>query len=238
MKKIMVVFFFIFSLLSAKDINIGDNINFKISGVSKDEIIKGFEKNKFSIEKIEQDKKGDFLIKVKGFKLGKNNIILGNKNLEIDIKSVLSPEDKEIYLNLSDMSNKNLYLEKFPYLSIISVITAVISLVIFIKTLKKRDKKAIVDYDNRFNTHMELISKENWAFEISYAIREYIDSKYDTHFLNGNYQKKGVLTNEDINFIQWLDNCKFSGNVQEDIEKSRTKVFDIYKRIKEGGINV
>lgn len=238
MKKVALLFFFVFSLLSAKDINIGDNISFKISGVPKEKIIKEFEKNNFSIEKIEQNKDGDFLVKVKGFNLGKNNIILGNKNLEIDIKSLLNSEDKEIYVNLSDLSNKNLYLEKFPYISAISGIMIITSLIIFIKSLKRGKKKEIIDYDNRFNTQMELISKENWAFEISYAIREYIDSKYATRFLNGEYIKKGVLTDEDIIFMQWLDNCKFSGNIQEDIEKTKTKAFDIYKRVKAGEINV
>lgn len=238
MKKLVLLFLFVFSLLSAKDINIGDNISFKISGVPKEKIIKEFEKNNFSIEKIEQNKDGDFLVKVKGFNLGKNSIILGNKNLEIDIKSVLNSEDKEIYVDLSDLSNKNLYLEKFPYISAISGIMIIASLIIFIKSLKRGKKKEIIDYDNRFNTQMELISKENWAFEISYAIREYIDSRYATHFLNGEYIKKGVLTDEDIIFIQWLDNCKFSGNIQEDIEKSKTKAFDIYKRVKAGEINV
>ena len=117
MKKIVLAFFLIFSLLiSAKDINVGDSISFKISGVPKEEIIKEFEKSDFSIEKIKEDKDGNLLVTVKGFNLGKNNIILGNKNLEIDIKSILTPKDKEIYRDLSDMSNKKLYSNDFPYI--------------------------------------------------------------------------------------------------------------------------
>ena len=117
MKKIVLAFFLIFSLLiSAKDINVGDSVSFKISGVPKEEIIKEFEKSDFSIEKIKEDKDGNLLVTVKGFNLGKNNIILGNKNLEIDIKSILTPKDKEIYRDLSDMSNKKLYSNDFPYM--------------------------------------------------------------------------------------------------------------------------
>ena len=226
MKKIVLAFFLIFSLLiSAKDINVGDSISFKISGVPKEEIIKEFEKSDFSIEKIKEDKDG-------------NNIILGNKNLEIDIKSILTSEDKEIYRNLSDMSNKKLYSDNFPYIFTGSIVIGILSLIIFIKSFKRGKKKEIIDYDKRFNSQMEILSQDKWAFDISYALREYIDSRYNSHFLNGNYEKKGVLTDEDIIFIQWLDSCKFSGNVQEEIETSRKKAFDIYKRVKEGEIDV
>lgn len=238
MKKIVLAFFLIFSLLiSAKDINVGDSISFKISGVPKEEIIKEFKKGNFSIEKIKKDKNGNFLVTVKGFNLGKNNIILGNKNLEIDIKSILTSEDKEIYRNLSDMSNKKLYSDSFPYIFTGSIVIGLLSLIMFIKTFKRGKKKEIIDYDKRFNSQMEILS-ERWAFDISYALREYIDSRYNSHFLNGNYEKKGVLTDEDVIFIQWLDSCKFSGNVQEKIEASRKKAFDIYKRVKEGEIDV
>ena len=238
MKKIVLAFFLTFSLLiSAKGINVGDSISFKISGVPKEEIIKKFEKGNFSIEKIKKDKNGNFLVTVKGFNLGKNNIILGNKNLEIDIKSILTSEDKEIYRDLSDMSNKKLYSDSFPYIFTSSIVIGLLSLIMFIKTFKRGKKKEVIDYDKRFNAQMEILS-ERWAFDISYALREYIDSRYNSHFLNGNYEKKGVLTDEDIIFIQWLDSCKFSGNVQEEIEASRKKAFDIYKRVKEGEIDV
>lgn len=238
MKKIVLAFFLTFSLLiSAKDINVGDSISFKISGVPKEEIIKKFEKGNFSIEKIKKDKNGNFLITVKGFNLGKNNIILGNKNLEIDIKSILTSEDKKIYRDLSDMSNKKLYSDNFPYIFTSSIVIGFLSLIMFIKTFKRGKKKEVIDYDKRFNAQMEILS-ERWAFDISYALREYIDSRYNSHFLNGSYEKKGVLTDEDIIFIQWLDSCKFSGNVQEKIEASRKKAFDIYKRVKEGEIDV
>lgn len=238
MKKIVLAFFLAFSLLiSAKDINVGNSISFKISGVPKEEIIKEFEKSNFSVEKIKEDKDGDFLVTVKGFNLGKNNIILGNKNLEIDIKSILTSEDKEIYRDLSDMSNKKLYSDNFPYIFTSSIVIGFLSLIMLIKTFKRGKKKEVIDYDKRFNAQMEILS-ERWAFDISYALREYIDSRYNSHFLNGNYEKKGVLTDEDIIFIQWLDSCKFSGDVQEEIETSKKKAFDIYKRVKEGEINV
>lgn len=238
MKKIVLAFFLAFSLLiSAKDINVGNSISFKISGVPKEEIIKEFEKSNFSVEKIKKDKNGDFLVTVKGFNLGKNNIILRNKNLEIDIKSILTSEDKEIYRDLSDMNNKKLYSDNFPYIFTGSIVIGFLSLIMLIKTFKRGKKKEVIDYDKRFNAQMEILS-ERWAFDISYALREYIDSRYNSHFLNGNYEKKGVLTDEDIIFIEWLDSCKFSGDVQEEIETSRKKAFDIYKRVKEGEIDV
>lgn len=238
MKKIVLAFFLTFSLLiSAKDINVGDSISFKISGVPKEEIIREFKKNSFSVEKIKKDKNGNFLVTVKGFNLGRNNIILGNKNLEINIKSILTSEDKELYKDLLDKSNKKLYSDNFPYIFTGSIVIGLLSLIMLIKTFKRGEKKEVIDYDKRFNAQMEILS-ERWAFDISYALREYIDSRYNSHFLNGNYEKKGVLTDEDIIFIQWLDSCKFSGNVQEEIEASRKKAFDIYKRVKEGEIDV
>lgn len=239
MKKIVALLFLVATLMvTAKDINIGDSITLKLSGVSKEKAVEAFKESDFSVESIKDDKDGNVLLVVKGFKTGENTIRIGNKDIVFHIKSVLTPEDKEIYLDLADESNKELYLHRFPYILVISGAVGLVALIFLLKGIKRQKRTKSIDPDERFKNHMDILSEDNWAFDISYAVREYIDSRYQLHFMNGIYEKAGKLEDEDIAFIQWLDDYKFSLGNENHLEASRDKAFEIYNKIKEGKENV
>lgn len=239
MKKLIILLFFTSTLLlSAKDINIGDSINLKMSGVSKEQVVEAFKNTDFDIEKISDEKDGSIILTVRGFKVGENSVNIGNKNIVIDIKSVLTPEDKEIYIDLSDKSNKDLYLHKFPYISLISGIIALGAVIFLLKGIKIEKKAKAINPDERFEERMKMLSGDNWAFDVSYAIREYIDSQYRSHFLNGIYEELKEINSEDIAFIQKLDSHKFSLEKGDFLDESRKRAFEIYNKIKGGKKNV
>lgn len=235
MKKILIVIFITLSLiLSAKDINVGDTVTLQITGTSKDKIIDSFKNTEFSIENIKDGKDGAVILSVKGFKTGKNIINIGNKEVSIDIKSLLNPEDKEIFINLSDESNKNLFLHQFPYVTLISGITGIGALIFILLGLKlKKDKIIFLTPEEKFENEMSILSGDKWFYEMSYALREYIDKKYGSHFINGIYSPIKNLNDEDIQFIEWLDNYKFSKNREDYFQQSKEKAFEIYGKIKE-----
>ncbi|BBA51526.1 hypothetical protein FV113G1_18760 [Fusobacterium varium] len=235
MKKILIVIFMTLSfILSAKDINVGDTVTLQITGVSKEKIMDSFKNTEFSIENIKDGKDGTVILSVKGFKTGKSTINIGNKEVNIDIKSLLNPEDKEIFINLSDESNKNLFLHQFPYVALISGVTGVGALIFILLGLKiKKDKIIFLTPEEKFENEMSILSDNKWSYEMSYALREYIDKKYNSHFINGIYSPIKNLNDEDIQFIEWLDNYKFSKNREDYFQQSKEKAFEIYRKIKE-----
>ncbi len=240
MKVKLIILFIIFSIaISAKEINIGDIITLKITGMSKEEIMKSFENTEFSIENMKAEKNDTIILYIRGFKTGENVINIGNKEVTIDIKSVLSSEDKEIFINLSDESNKNLFLQQFPYIAIISGIATVGAFLLLVCNLQiKRKKEAQITPEEKFENNMKLLSTDKWFYEISYTLREYIDEKYNSNFINGIYKPLKNITDEDIQFIEWLDNYKFSKNRDDYFQQSKDKTFEIYEKIKEVKNNV
>lgn len=235
MKKVLIILLVTLSLaLSAKDINIGDTVTLQIAGVSKEKIIDSFKNTDFSIKSMKDGKDGSVILSIKGFKTGENIINIGNKEVTIDVKSVLTPDDKEIFINLSDESNKNLFLHQFPYGAVISGVTGIAALVIILLGIKiKKDKTIHLTPEEKFENKMNMLSEDKWFYEMSYALREYIDKKYGSHFINGIYSPLKNLNDEDIQFIEWLDNYKFSKDRDDYFQQSKEKAFEIYGKIKE-----
>lgn len=235
MKKVLIILLVTLSLaLSAKDINIGDTVTLQIAGVSKEKIIDSFKNTDFSIKSMKDGKDGSVILSIKGFKTGENIINIGNKEVTIDVKSVLTPDDKEIFINLSDESNKNLFLHQFPYRAVISGVTGIAALVIILLGIKiKKDKTIHLTPEEKFENKMNMLSEDKWFYEMSYALREYIDKKYGSHFINGIYSPLKNLNDEDIQFIEWLDNYKFSKDRDDYFQQSKEKAFEIYGKIKE-----
>ena len=229
MKKTLIILFVTLSLsLSAKDINIGDTVTLQITGISKEKIIDSFKNTDFSIENMKDGKDGAVILSVKGFKTGENIINIGNKEVTIDVKSVLTPDDKEIFINLSDESNKDLFLHQFPYGSAISGVAGITALVIILLGIKiKKDKTLHLTPEEKFENEMNVLSKDRWFYEMSYALREYIDKKYGSHFINGIYSPLKKLNDEDIQFIEWLDNYKFSKDRDDYFQQRKEKAFEI-----------
>lgn len=230
MKKI-ILFLLISSLLIGKEINVGDLVKFKISGIEKEKIVEGFKNSNIELEEIEKSQDG-YIVSVRGYNIGESSIVLGDKKLTLDIKSVLKEEDKEIYPHLSDNSDTTLYIKKFPYQMIVGIVIGVLSLAYLLKDLKFKKKTVSISPEERFKNKISNLSNENWDFELSMAIREYIDSSYHTHFINGKYEVIGMIDSEDIKFIENLDRYKFSKESRDIKDETLKKVKEVFEKVR------
>lgn len=229
MKKVF-IFLLISSLIFAKDINVGDLIRLKVEGVEKEEIIKGFEDSKLQLEEI-KDSEDSYIISVRGYTTGENSVVIGDKKLTFNIKSVLDEKDKEIYPHLSDNSDTSLYLPKFSYQIVIGGILGILSLIYLLKGLKFKKREKTLTPEERFENMISNLD-ENWEFQLSLALREYIDSRYNSHFINGSYSIIGMIDSEDIKFIEKLDRYKFSKEKKEFQEEVLKQVKEIFNKVK------
>ena len=230
MKKI-IIFLLISSLLLAKDINVGDLVRVHISGVEKDKIINEFKNSDLQLENLEKTDEG-YILSIRGYKPGDSSITLGAKKLTLSIKSVLDEKDNEIYPHLTDNGDILLYSQNFPYQIVVGAILGILSLIYLIKTFKFRKKEKILSPEEKFKKILAELSENNWEFQLSMAIREYIDKKYQTHFINGKYEVIGMINSEDIKFINNLDRNKFSKENQLLKEETLKKVTEIYEKIR------
>ena len=230
MKKI-IIFLLISSLLLAKDINVGDLVRVHISGVKKDKIINEFKNSDLQLENLEKTDEG-YILSIRGYKPGDSSITLGDKKLTLSIKSVLDEKDNEIYPHLTDNGDTLLYSQNFPYQIVVGAILGILSLIYLIKTFKFRKKEKILSPEEKFKKILTELSENDWEFQLSMAIREYIDKKYQTHFINGKYEVIGMINSEDIKFINNLDRNKFSKENQLLKEETLKKVIEIYEKIR------
>ena len=230
MKKI-VIFLLISSLLLAKDINVGDLVRVHISGVEKDKIINEFKNSDLQLENLEKTDEG-YILSIRGYKPGDSSITLGDKKLTLSIKSVLDEKDNEIYPHLTDNGDTLLYSQNFPYQIVVGAILGILSLIYLIKTFKFRKKEKILSPEEKFRKILAELSESDWEFQLSMAIREYIDKKYQTHFINGKYEVIGMINSEDIKFVNNLDRNKFSKENQLLKEETLKKVIEIYEKIR------
>lgn len=230
MKKI-IIFLLISSLLLAKDINVGDLVRVHISGVEKDKIINEFKNSDLQLENLEKTDEG-YILSIRGYKPGDSSITLGDKKLTLSIKSVLDEKNNEIYPHLTDNGDTLLYSQNFPYQIVVGAILGILSLIYLIKTFKFRKKEKILSPEEKFKKILTELSENDWEFQLSMAIREYIDKKYQTHFINGKYEVIGMINSEDIKFINNLDRNKFSKENQLLKEETLKKVIEIYEKIR------
>lgn len=230
MKKI-IIFLLISSLLLAKDINVGDLVRVHISGVEKDKIINEFKNSDLQLENLEKTDEG-YILSIRGYKPGDSSITLGDKKLTLSIKSVLDEKDNEIYPHLTDNGDTLLYSQNFPYQIVVGAILGILSLIYLIKTFKFRKKEKILSPEEKFKKILTELSENDWEFQLSMAIREYIDKKYQTHFINGKYEIIGMINSEDIKFINNLDRNKFSKENQLLKDETLKKVIEIYEKIR------
>lgn len=230
MKRI-VMFFLISSLLLAKDINVGDLVKFKVSGIEKEKIVESFKDSKLQLENIKKSEDG-YIVSVRGYDIGESSIELGNKKITFNIKSVLTEDDKEIYPHLSDNSDTLLHSEKFPFTLAIGGFLGISSIFYLIKGIKIKRITKTISPEKRFENRIEKLSDDNWDFELSLAIREYIDSRYQTHFINGKYSTIGMLDSDDIKFIENLDRYKFSNDSRDLKVETLERVKNIFERVR------
>lgn len=235
LKSIFIIFIFIFSAAFSKEIYVGDQISLNIKNVSENEIKESFKG--YHVDNIKKTKDG-YNIFFRTFKVGDNVINIGNNKIIIKIKSTLNKNDKKIHMDLSDKSNKEVENMKFPLLILLSGILGLFFIITYIyKFLVRKKIKKELSSEEIFKREMKNLSLDRFHFEISLALRKYIDSKYNSSFLAGNYNEIGKIEENDIVFIKALDYYKFSKKKLEDINYYKEKAFEIYKRINMEGEN-
>ncbi|MEG0301136.1 MAG: hypothetical protein RSA57_09400 [Cetobacterium sp.] len=226
MKKIIFVFMLLSLLSFSKEYNIGDQITIKISGdITKNEIETAFKD--YKINNIKKDE-NFYIVNFTSYKVGKNEVVIGNKKLNIDIISTINDSENEIYQNLADPNNR--YVEKdYPHMFILSGIAGLIAFltgILMIIVDRARDPYII------FKKRISKINDANWREEISFELRTFIDNTLKTNFLGGEYILKSPIIEEDINFIKKLDYVKFSSNKDGDYLKYRDQAIEIVERLR------
>lgn len=215
-----------------KPIYIGDKINLKIENLSQEEISQAFKD--FHIDKVQDEK-----ISFRTFKTGKNIIDLGENQINLIVASTITPDDKNIYPNLSDMSDTKVVNPNFPFVFFIGASIFIISLIGIIKNLIHRKKLAkTLDPKEKCRSILNSLSNDNFPFEISFALREYIDKIYKTSFLSGVYMEINNIDKNDIEFFKSLDYYKFSKNNSYDREVLKERAWTIFNKLEEGDKNV
>ena len=215
-----------------KPIYIGEKINLKIENLSQEEISQAF-KN-FHIDKVQDEK-----ISFRTFKTGENIIDLGENQINLIVTSTITTDDKNIYPNLSDMSDTRVVNPNFPFGFFIGASIFIISLVGIIKNLIHRKKVAkTLNPKEKCRNILNNLSSDNFPFEISFALREYIDKVYKTSFLSGIYVEVNNIDKDDIDFFKSLDYYKFSKNSSYDREIFKKKAWTIFNKLEERDKNV
>lgn len=228
MKKIAMGIFLLLSLSAfSKEYNIGDKITLKIDGdISKSEIEKSLED--YNVSSLEKDKDGSYIVTFTTYKVGENEIQLGDKKIKIDVVSTLDPSEKEIYEALSNPNNA--YIETdYPHLGILATVAGVIAVVTaFLMHLVDRAKNPYII----FKKGMSKVNELNWKEKISLELRRYIDNMYGTNFLGGEYIKIDPLIDEDIDFIKNMDYLKFAPNRDGNYLECKERTFEIVERLR------
>lgn len=228
MKKITIGIFLLLSLLSfGKEYNIGDKITLKIEGViNKSEIEKALKD--YKISSLETDKDGSYIVTFSTYKVGENEIQIGDKKLKIDVVSTIEPSEKEIYEALSNPNNT--YIETdYPHMGILATIAGIIAVITaFFMHLVDRAKDPYII----FKKGMSKVNESNWKEKISLELRRYIDNMYGTNFLGGEYKIVYPITEEDIDFIKNMDYLKFAPNRDGDYLEYKKRTFEIVERLR------
>ena len=244
-KTTFLLFFMLPAFLWGKSILIGDAIPVRIRGVSSQRIEEAFNnlsrEKDILLEEITSDKNGDTIVKFRSFSIGENILNLDSRSIKFVIKSSLTEEEKnevnkEIFLDMEDKSNKKIYWGRIPYGGVIGIGLLFFVVLFSLKNIKTQKKKIIINADERFKRGMDMLSHEKWQYEISYFLREYIDYRYKSHFLNGEYERVGQIDNEDIDYIYQLDNFKFAPKnirLERYISEMKDRAYKIYNKIKE-----
>ena len=247
-KRIIVLIYIINCILSYSNeaYNLGDEIILKVNNTNTSEIKEALKD--YQIDEIvnnEKQEKNSYIVKFRSFTLGENKIKISNQEINLKIESNIKEDEKDIYMDYKQEKYNELWNIKFPYMAIVAFLGMVLSSLSLWKSLKKSKR---LEPHEKYLNGIENLDETEYLFQISFLLREYIDSQFSSNFLNGFYKKNVVLEDKEIEFIENLDFAKFSrgSNFKKDeiIEESNRiykKIFD-YKiqeleKIKRGDSN-
>ena len=89
------------------------------------------------------------------------------------------------------------------------------------------------NYDFEKDKHIPLLMYGAKAY-----LRKYVDKRFNSNFLGGEYIANDLIDEKDIEFFRELDRLKFSPNSSEKYEEIKDKAFKLAKKIEGGMKNV
>lgn len=209
---VIIIFIFATTLVMGRDIYIGTPVVLKVEDIGLETLRSELEEQGVELEESKVVGSSAYL-KVRLYKVGENKITLNGTPIIIDVRSALLGE-KEIVANLDDGSNLVGEKEMFPFLFLIGVIAGIVSLMsIRYKKVKNISPQEI------FYSEMDNIGSD-YSYDISRALRVYIDSLLGSKLISGEYSK---LDKDIKDFLYELDYQKFSSrkNFTKELLKER-----------------
>jgi len=232
-----------------RSIFVGDLINIKVSTVqfTEDELREKFKD--FEIVNIKNDEDG-YLITLRSFETGEKKVQLGNKEIEIVVKSTLDEvEQEEIFegdLNTEEAGLSLNFNDVFYILLTIFLSTALINLWRFIK---KRKISLISTYQHFINETNNITLNDKECFvKMTVSLKGYLESSYSCCI-------RGKTSTEIIGEIRcipdlqssltaissWLKKCdfyKFTGVIvsrdeKQEILKELVEIVEMIEKIQE-----
>lgn len=223
-----IIFLIIFTISFGEDsYKIGDKITLKVDALNISEIKEGLKEFQVDGIKESEDKKS-YIVEIRSFKVGENIIKIGTEEIKLNIESNLTGDEREIFMEYENPTLNKLKTTPFPYISILSFLGGGYLLYRIIRGPKR--ERVILPHE-KYSEGMNKLNEKNYQFQISYLLREYIDSQLDSKFLEGIYKKNIIVTEEDINFIKELDYIKFSPNSSSSKERLKERADTIYDKV-------
>ncbi|MGL6101160.1 MAG: hypothetical protein ACRCZ9_00050 [Fusobacteriaceae bacterium] len=187
-----------------KEVYFGEKFEIKSQNLESEnlkDILKDFYIEKLSEGRVSLEKTVQLRSLTKDIK----KINIGEKIYEIKTLTHLKDGESEIYSKLQNAPEN--------WMLIVAVTLIILSAFLFFWRDKK---KKVLEPIEVFRRKIENISEERWQYEISFALREFIDKSLGTKFLQGIYEKKNLISDSDIEFIKSMDLKKYSGKISED----------------------
>jgi hypothetical protein len=166
-------------MAEARSIYVGDLIDIRITTreYSQEELREKFKD--FEIVKLEEYD-DSFLITLRTFETGERKILLGDKELIIDVKSTLDEIQREEVFEGSLSHEEATTVTGWQYLLFIPpVIMLATGVILFTRHLKKRKTETLTPYQ-RFLRHTGNLSEQDEDFFVSltYFLKQYLEEVY------------------------------------------------------------
>lgn len=201
-----------------RSIYVGDLINIKVSTVqfTEDELREKFKD--FEIVDIKNND-GSYLITLRSFETGEKTVQLGDKKIEIIVKSTLD-ELKQENIFEGDLSTENAgFSLNFNYVFYILVIIFLVTVSINLwRFIKKRKTSLISTYEHFINETNSIILDDDCFVKMTLSLKQYLESTYVCSI-------RGKTSDEIISEIRRIPDLQSS----IDITSSWLKKCDYYK---------